>query len=633
MNHWTCSQLGMSVKAHNGEIVVGHDGLYGNGLLLHCLALYIISFFTSVLLYFEYKNMTKMRLAHIANSLSHPSHLTVIVRAIPWNQEGSYSGTLTKFFTEFYPSSYLSHQMVYHSGSVQKLIHDAEKMYKLMKSDRVEQRCVQLVRCGFCGGTTTSFNILDNDCKSCKAETSLDTSDLQQKECAAALVFFRTRYAALVASEALQSPNPMLWVTDAAPEPSDIYWSNLSVPHRLFWIRRIAVIVASVCFVIFFLIPVVFTQSLVHLDKLKKIMPFLNNVVERKLFEQLITGYLPSVVFIIFLSVVPPLMMLFSTLEGAISRSGRKRSTCIKSIYFVIWNVFFANILTEAAIEHYQVSIQKLGDPKNIPHVLAKAVPSTATFFTTYVLTSGWASLSVELIQPFPLIFNSFCRFILRNTDDLSYGTYTFPYHTEVPRVLLFGLLGFSCSILAPLILPILLFYFVLAFLVYRNQILNVYVTEYDSGGLYWPIVHNTTIFSLVLTQTIALGVFGLKKSPVASGFTFPLIICTLLFHEYCRQRFHPVFRKIPAQTLLEMDRKDEATGKIQELHQKVQSSYCQFKSKKINLHKETEQSPSELALDSTEKGNNATVEVDMEETAAEKKQKAESPDLESPHS
>lgn len=96
--------------------------------------------------------------------------------------------------------------------------------------------------------------------------------------------------------------------------------------------------------------------------------------------EQLITGYLPSVVFIIFLYIVPPLMLVFSTLEGAISRSGRKRSTCIKVIYFVIWNVFFANILTEAAIDHYQVSILKLGDAKNIPNVLAKAVPATVNF-------------------------------------------------------------------------------------------------------------------------------------------------------------------------------------------------------------------------------------------------------------
>ena len=79
-------------------------------------------------------------------------------------------------------------------------------------------------------------------------------------------------------------------------------------------------------------------------------------------------------------------------------------------------------------------------------------------------------------------------------------------------------------------------------------QFLNVYCTKYDTGGLYWPIAHNATIFSLVLTQIICLGVFALKKSPVAAGFTVPLIIFTLLFFQYCRKRHLPLFKSFPAQ-------------------------------------------------------------------------------------
>lgn len=81
-------------------------------------------------------------------------------------------------------------------------------------------------------------------------------------------------------------------------------------------------------------------------------------------------------------------------------------------------------------------------------------------------------------------------------------------------------------------------------------QILNVYIPKYEGGGHFWPIVHKTTIFSLVLTQIIAIGVFGIKRSPIASGFTFPLVICTLLFNEYCRQRFAPVFKRDAVQVL-----------------------------------------------------------------------------------
>lgn len=81
-------------------------------------------------------------------------------------------------------------------------------------------------------------------------------------------------------------------------------------------------------------------------------------------------------------------------------------------------------------------------------------------------------------------------------------------------------------------------------------QIINVYTTDYESGGKFWPIAHNSTIVSLVLTQIIALGVFGIKRSTVAFGFTIPLIFGTLLFNEYCRQRFFPTFTKMSAQVL-----------------------------------------------------------------------------------
>ncbi|OEL31572.1 CSC1-like protein RXW8 [Dichanthelium oligosanthes] len=108
-------------------------------------------------------------------------------------------------------------------------------------------------------------------------------------------------------------------------------------------------------------------------------------------------------------------------------------------------------------------------------------------------------------------------------------------------------------------------------------QFLNVYCTKYDTGGLYWPIAHNTTIFSLVLTQIICLGVFGLKESPVAAGFTVPLIIFTLLFNQYCRKRHLPLFKTFPAQNLIDMDKEDQQMGRAEDLHERLHSAYFQF--------------------------------------------------------
>ncbi|CAN6450679.1 unnamed protein product [Victoria cruziana] len=564
-------------------------------LWVHCAALYIITFSACILLYFEYKSISKLRLAHLIGSPPNPSHFTVLVRAIPRCTEETLSDAVKNFFTNYHPTSYLTHQMIYRTGKVEKLMSNAARAYRKLASFNPNDltRVPSRFTCRLCG---------------CVAPAEMYTKELQNaeqkvdyhqsgafndaKECSAAFVFFKNRYSAIVAAQVLQSSNPMTWVTDLAPEPHDVYWSNLWIPFGQLWIRRIVTLLASVVFMFLFLIPVTFVQGLTQLEQLQHTFPFLRNILKERFVIQLVSGYLPSVILQLFLYIVPPAMMLFSAIEGSISHSGRKRSACCKVLYFTIWNVFFVNVLSGSVISQ----LNAISSPKNIPTLLAKAIPSQATFFITYVLTSGWASLSSEVMQLFALIWNLVMR-LLRIKDEEVYMP-SFPYHTEVPKLLLFGLLGFTCSILAPLILPFLLVYFFLGYVVYRNQILNVYCTKYESGGRIWPVVHNTTVFSLVLAQIIALGVFGLKDSPVASGFTIPLLVCTLLFNEYCRQRFSPIFDSFSAQDLMEMDRGDEIKGRLDEVLQKLPSAYCQHVAKAKD---ESEISRSDLSVGSSQ--------------------------------
>lgn len=105
-----------------------------------------------------------------------------------------------------------------------------------------------------------------------------------------------------------------------------------------------------------------------------------------------------------------------------------------------------------------------------------------AVFFMTYVLTSGWTSLAFELMQPIVLLCHWLDKCFFRGRGVLCCGPITFPYHTEIPRVLLFGLLGFTSSITAPLMLPFLMVYFFLAYFVYRNQVsfLNTINQDYS---------------------------------------------------------------------------------------------------------------------------------------------------------
>lgn len=81
-----------------------------------------------------------------------------------------------------------------------------------------------------------------------------------------------------------------------------------------------------------------------------------------------------------------------------------------------------------------------------------------------------------------------------------------------------------------------------------------MYSPKYETGGKFWPIVHYSIIFSLVLMHVIAIGLFGLKKLPLAASLIVPLPLLTLLFNEYCRKRFLPIFKAYPVEVCWQTD-------------------------------------------------------------------------------
>ncbi|KAM1130496.1 hypothetical protein EV1_044785 [Malus domestica] len=72
----------------------------------------------------------------------------------------------------------------------------------------------------------------------------------------------------------------------------------------------------------------------------------------------------------------------------------------------------------------------------------------------------------------------------------------------------------------------------------------------------------------------IAIGMFRLKKVPLASSLTIPLPILTLLFNEYCRKRFLPIFKAYPAECLINKDREGENDPRISAFYEKLSTAY-----------------------------------------------------------
>ncbi|ONI19178.1 hypothetical protein PRUPE_3G263200 [Prunus persica] len=351
-------------------------------LWVHFCAVYIFSGVVCYLLHYEYGYISSKRYAHYYSSKPQPHQFTILVRGIPVSSGSSCSETVERFFTEYYPSTYLSHAVVRRTNELQRLTSDAEKLYRRLVHLKSETKPQQRSRRdGFCGLFGRKVDVLDQYGKK------------------------------------------------------------------------------------------------------------LENLEDNVRMEQL-------------------------------------------------------------------------------------SVAGKASFFIAYVVTSGWTSLlSSELFRLLPLI-SSIIKRPFSGKDDDEFEVPSIPYHSDIPKVLFFGLLGITYFFLAPLILPFLLVYCCLGYIIYRNQLLNVYAPKYETGGRFWPTVHNSTIFSLVLMHVIAIGIFGLKKLSLASSLTVPLPILTLLFNEYCRKRFLPIFKDYPVECLIKKDREDQNDPTIAVFYDKLRTAY-----------------------------------------------------------
>ncbi|CAM6104678.1 unnamed protein product [Calypogeia fissa] len=362
----------------------------------------------------------------------------------------------------------------------------------------------------------------------------------------AAFVSFDNRWAAAVCSQTKQSKDSAKWLTAWAPEPRDVFWSNLPIPYLQLNSRRLISLAILLATIIFFLIPVTFVQSLANLDKIERNLPFLKPLIDITWVKSVLQGFLPGLSLKIFLAIMPTVVWYLAVLEGHVSYSRIEKHACINYLVFMLVNVFLGNVVTGTAAEQLKLFLQT---PTSIPNVLGQAIAQRATFFITYILVDGWTNTAAELVRVMPFLLYHFKNTTMVRTEvdrDKATPVGFIRYTIALPRLGLYFLLGFVYSTISPLILPFIIIYFAAAYVVYRNQVINAYDQKYESAGAYWPVMFAYVIIGLLTMHFTLIGVMALKDAVASTPCLIPLPLCTILFWYYCRSRFEGGFRCYP---------------------------------------------------------------------------------------
>ncbi|KAG6383790.1 hypothetical protein SASPL_156443 [Salvia splendens] len=357
-----------------------------------------------------------------------------------------------------------------------------------------------------------------------KIQFTQSKDQLQAKELPVAFVTFKSRWGAALAAQSQQTSNPVIWVTEMAPEPRDVLWKNLAIPFRYMPLYKCGVYVSVTVLTIFFAVPVTAVQGIAKFERLKKWFPPAMAVQLIPGFSSFVTGYLPGAILNGFVYIVPFAIIEMANISGYVSRSRKDIKACNMVFYFLVGNVFFLSLLSGSLID--QIG-EYFSNPRDFPGRLASAATAQADFFMTYILTNGLSGFSLEILQPGLLIW-------------------------EV----------MSCVTIAPSISGWL-------FLSGLHRIKDVYITTYETCGQYWPYIHHYILVAIVIMQITMIGLFGLKSKPAASFCTVPLLVLTLLFNEYCKACFLPTFYQFSVKDARDRDDFDEKTDLMEPQHTK----------------------------------------------------------------
>lgn len=531
----------------------------------HLVMAYAFTFWTCYVLKREYEIVASMRLHFVASEHRRPDQFTVIVRNVPPDPDESVSELVEHFFLVNHPDHYLTQQVVYNANKLSKLVDEKKKWqnwldYYQLKYTRNQSKrpTTKTGALSLCGERVDAIDFYTSKIEKLSREIAQEkenTISSSKYIMPASFVSFKTRWGAAVCAQTQQTRNPTVWLTEWAPEPRDVYWANLAIPYVSLSIRRLTVAVAFFFLTFFFMIPIALVQSLANIAEIEKALPFLKPIIEVKVIKSFIQGFLPGIALKIFLIFLPAILMVMSKFEGLISTSALERRSATRYYLFQFINVFLGSIITGTAFQQLNNFLHQSAN--EIPKTIGVSIPMKATFFITYIMVDGWAGVAAEILRLKPfIIYHLKNSFLVKTEKDReeAMDPGTLGFNTGEPQIQLYFLLGLVYAVVTPILLPFILVFFGLAYVVYRHQIINVYNQEYESAAAFWPDVHGRIIFAMIISQLLLMGLLSTKEAAQSTPLLITLPVLTIGFHLFCKGRYEPAFRRYPLQEAMMKD-------------------------------------------------------------------------------
>jgi len=208
---------------------------------------------------------------------------------------------------------------------------------------------------------------------------------------------------------------------------------------------------------------------------------------------------------------------------------------------------------------------------------MAEALPAQAGYFIQLILVQNLLAIGLELLRISPVVQNLVRKILIklvgfnltekeRNSTFMGIRSLSDPLEYFFGRelgaktiLLMMVLYVYSC--MAPITSYFTLIVFLIVTVSFRNQFIYIYPPSNDSGGKLWINFTKLSIISMIIAQIILLAVILLKEGFIAGILLVPLIVFSILFDRYFRERHYLVTAFLPAGDAVEADNEHESEG------------------------------------------------------------------------
>jgi hypothetical protein len=386
----------------------------------------------------------------------------------------------------------------------------------------------------------------------------------------AGFVTFTNLKTAQAALQQIHNETPFVMEVAEAPMPDDIYWVNVGKSHKSLQLGKLASFSLTALLCVFWTIPVAFIVSLTEVESLKGTITFLGDWVEAWPALELILAQLAPLVLIVVKGLLPVILGTFSALEGPVSSSVLESSLFVKLAIFEIVQTFFVSTFSGSITSEITNIIN---DPSSIVTLLANSIPGQSSYFLQILFVQTFLGQGLELLRVTPVVIASVRSYIGPNLTEKERNTpflgflrplacpTDFEFADVVSNGILYFMVIFVYGTMAPITNWFLAFCFVIMISGYRHQLVFNYPPTPDSGGELWIGFIGIAQTCMLIAQFALVGFLALKKATIAAPFMFPLIIITMLFNVYVRQRHFLVSRRLPSRAALKTDLQNQAAG------------------------------------------------------------------------